>query len=87
MQGMIYRAAIAVKEAGERWGSSTLIRVGLALGDFARSLRAHGRATDGAAHEPPQGQAGDPGAFSPDAAGRKRSGRESLAGPGRFRSV
>lgn len=39
MQGMIYRTAIAVKEAGERWGSSTLIRVGLALGDFARSLR------------------------------------------------
>lgn len=39
MQGMIYRMAIAVKEAGERLGSSTLIRMGLGLGDFARSLR------------------------------------------------
>jgi len=39
MVGFLYRAAIAVKEAGERWRSSTLIRMGLTLGDFARSLK------------------------------------------------
>jgi hypothetical protein len=31
MKGWIYRAAIAMKDAGERWGFIPLIRMGLAL--------------------------------------------------------
>ncbi len=39
MKGIIYRTAIAIKEAGERWRCSMLIRIGIAFGDFARSLK------------------------------------------------
>jgi hypothetical protein len=39
MKGMIYRMAIAIKDVGERWRCSMLIRIGIAFGDFARSLK------------------------------------------------
>jgi hypothetical protein len=33
MRGFLYRLAVAVKDAGERWGFTPLVRLGLALRD------------------------------------------------------